>query len=79
MQLIEWSKIQNSQAPQYQNQISNFGFMLKFSDRSRDYLIQVVLIVGSVLLALWMDQLMVDLAKKKLDQTIVELGALSRF
>ena len=33
---------------------------LKLSDKTKDYLIQVVLIVGSVLLALWLDQLMAD-------------------
>ena len=32
----------------------------KLSDKTKDYLIQVVLIVGSVLLALWLDQLMAD-------------------
>ena len=34
--------------------------IFKLSDKAKDYLIQVILIVGSVLLALWLDQLMAD-------------------
>ena len=45
--------------------------MIKFSNKTNDYIIQVFLIVGSVLLALWLDQMMADRAEnKKMEVTI---------
>jgi hypothetical protein len=39
--------------------------MFKLSEKTKDYFIQVILIVGSVLLALWLDQLMVNNSERK--------------